>query len=462
MVRPAPQPPLKPRAGGLGARPSRPRAPGRGGALTVSARALTSRTFSALGTRNYRYFFSGQAVSVTGSWLQSTAQAWLILELTHSPFMLGLLLMVQFLPNLVLQPFGGVIADRWPKRRILMLTQASFAVTAGILGVTEGLRLVSVWEVFLVVGLFGLINVVDGPTRQAFVPEMVGPRRMPNAVALNSMVFNGARVIGPAVGGLLIATVGTSVCFDLNAVSYLAVLGSLWWMHPSELHPSPRREGPRAGTLVQVREAVAYVRRTPEVGLVIVMMAVVGAFSFNITLLITALARSGLHAGAGGFGLLSAALGAGALLGAIGVAYASRASMRALLVGCAIFGFFLALAGQATTLGLAMVLLALAGGGMIVYSAMSNSVIQTFTPGALRGRVMGLYLWVFLGTTPIGSLVFGAAEQAWGIRIAMALAGAAALLAAAGATWWWSRCLRRRPRYSTGLPPAEPIAAPTA
>ncbi len=430
--------------------------------MTVSARALTSRTFDALGNRNYRYFFAGQTVSVTGSWLQATAQAWLILELTHSPLMLGVLLMVQFLPNLLLQPFGGLVADRWPKRRVLVLTQSCFALTAAVLGITEGLHLVRVWEVFLVVGIFGLINVVDGPTRQAFVPEMVGSRRLPNAVALNSMVFNGARVIGPAIGGILIATVGTALCFDLNAISYLAVIVGLWLMHPSELHSNLRPAGARAGALAQVREGIGHVRRTPEVALVIVLMAIVGTFSFNLTVLITGLARTGLHAGAGGFGLLSAALGAGALAGALGVAYASRASMRALLIGCAVFGTFLALAGQMSGLVPAMVLLVLAGGGMIVYSATSNSIVQTFTPGPLRGRVMSLYLWVFLGTTPIGSLIFGAVEQAWGSRVAMGLGGSAAVLAALGGAWWWRRRIRPRKGYSAGSPAAEPLAAPTA
>lgn len=430
--------------------------------MTVSARALTSRTFSALGNRNYRYFFAGQTVSVTGSWLQSTAQAWLILELTHSPLMLGLLLMVQFLPNLLLQPLGGLVADRWPKRRVLMITQSCFALTAALLGLTDGLGLARPGEVFLLVALFGLINVVDGPTRQAFVPEMVGARRMPNAVALNSMVFNGARVVGPALGGVLIATVGTALCFDINAISYLAVIGGLWLMHPAELHPHPRPGGARASAIAQVREAISYVRGTPEVALVIVLMAVVGTFSYNLTVMITALARTGLHSGAGGFGLLSAALGAGALAGAVGVAYAGRASIRALLVGCGVFGVFLALAGQVAGLLPAMILLALAGGGMIVYSAMSNSVVQTFTPGRLRGRVMALYLWVFLGTTPIGSLIFGAIEQAWGSRVAMALAGSVAVLAALGGMWWWARLTRSRSTYSAGSVPAELGAAPTA
>ncbi|HVB52599.1 MAG TPA: MFS transporter [Candidatus Acidoferrales bacterium] len=430
--------------------------------MTVSARAVTSRTFNSLGNRNYRFFFAGQAVSVTGSWLQSTAQAWLILELTHSPLMLGLLLTVQFLPSLLLQPFGGVVADRWPKRRLLILTQSSFAVTAAILGITDGLHRARVWEVFLVVAVFGVINVVDGPTRQAFVPEMVGKGRLPNAVALNSMVFNGARVVGPAIGGVLIATVGTAVCFDLNAISYLAVIAGLMLMRPAELHPNPRLKGGVTAVLTQLREAVAHVRRTPEVKLVIVLMAIVGTFSFNLTILITAIARTGLHAGAGGFGLLSAALGAGALVGAVGVAYASRATMRGLLIGCAVFGLFLALAGQVAGLVSAMILLALAGGGMIVYSAMSNSVVQTFTTGSLRGRVMSLYLWVFLGTTPLGSLLFGAIEQAWGSRAATALGGSVAVLAAAGGTWWWNRTSRSRRAYSAGLPPAEPSAAPTA
>ncbi|MFZ0169551.1 MAG: MFS transporter [Candidatus Dormiibacterota bacterium] len=430
--------------------------------MTGSARALTSRTFSALGNRNYRYFFAGQTISVTGSWLQSTAQAWLILELTHSPLILGLLLTVQFLPNLLLQPLGGLVADRWSKRQVLIFTQSCFGLTAAALGITDGLGQARPLEVFLLVALFGLINVVDGPTRQAFVPEMVGSRQMPNAVALNSLVFNGARVVGPALGGVLIATVGTAFCFDLNAVSYLAAIAGLWMMHPSELHFNKRAVGVRPGVVAQLREGVGYVRRTPEVAMVIVLMAVVGTFSYNLTLMITSLARTGLHAGAGGFGLLSAAIGVGALLGALGVAYAGKVSIPALLVGCGVFGTFLALTGQTDGLFQAMVLLTMAGMGMIVYSAMSNSVIQTFTPASLRGRVMSLYLWVFLGTSPIGSLLFGAIEQAWGSRVALALGGAAAVLAALGGTWWWRRVSRSRQGYASGLVSSGSIEAPRA
>jgi MFS family permease len=423
--------------------------------------AITQRTFQALSTRNYRLFFGGQLISVTGSWLQSTAQAWLILQLTHSAFMLGLLVMVQFLPNLLLQPFGGVIADRFPKRRMLIATQSSFALVAGALGILVGLHLVQTWEVFLVVSAFGLINVVDGPTRQAFVPEMVGGDQLPNAVALNSTVFNGARVVGPAVGGILIATVGTALCFDLNAISYLAVIGALWLMRPRELHLS-RRPRSTEGALAQVREGAAFARRTPEVLMVILLMLVVGTFSYNLSVMVPALARNGLHVGATGFGLLSASLGVGALVGALGVAYAGRAAVPALLAGCAVFGIFLAGAGQMDGIVPAMALLAVAGSGMIVYSAMSNSIIQLHTPAHLRGRVMALYLWVFLGSTPIGSPLAGWLEQNLGSRATLALAGLVALLTAVvGAAFW----ARRRPRgdYSSSAgSPGKLADVPTA
>lgn len=428
--------------------------------MRLNVRGVTVRTFQALSTRNYRYFFWGQLVSVTGSWLQSTAQAWLILDLTHSAFMLGLLVMVQFLPNLLLQPFGGVVADRFPKRAMLLGTQSAFAIVAGVLGLSVGLGVVQVWEVFVVVLAFGLINVIDGPTRQAFVPEMVRPDQLPNAVALNSSVFNAARVVGPAIGGILIATVGTAICFDLNAISYLAVIAALYLMHPDELHLMKRTAKRVAGTLAQLREGGAYALRTPEVLLVMVLMLVVGTFTYNLSVLIPAFARDGLHSGATTFGLLSAALGVGALGGALGVAYSGKAAVPALLVGCGVFGGFLALAGQTTSLVPAMGLLAVTGVGMIVYSALSNSIIQLYTPARLRGRVMALYLWVFMGSTPIGSPLTGLIEQNWGSRAAMTLAGLVAVATAIGGAIWWAR-RRRRPSgdYASAVPLAE---APTA
>ncbi len=404
----------------------------------TARRAAASRTFDALGNFNYRLFFSGQTISVTGTWLQSTAQAWLILELTHSPVMLGLLLTAQYLPSTLLQPFGGVVGDRWPKHQVLVVTQSAFALTAAGLGLIVGLHLARVWEVFVVVAVFGVITVVDGPTRQAFVPEMVGKRRMPNAVALNSMVNNGARVIGPALAGGLIATVGTAACFDLNAASYLVMVGALLLMRREALHTNPPRVGAVAGVLRGVTEAIGYVRHSSEVRLAIALMGFICVFSWNLTVMITALARTGLHVGASGFGLLSASLGAGALVGALVVAYMSRVSIRTLLVGCGLFGVFLALAGQVEGLWPAMALLAVAGGGLAVYSAMSSSAILTFTPGPLLSRVMSLYLWVFIGATPLGSLCTGAAEQAWGSRVTMGIAGSVAVVTAAAGAWWWT------------------------
>jgi MFS family permease len=413
----------------------------------------------ALSNRNYRYFFGGQLVSTTGSWLQTTAQSWLILELTHSAFMLGLLLMVQYLPSLLLQPFGGLVADRLPKRTLLIFTQGSFALVSGTLGLSVTFGVVRVWEVFVLVLITGLVNVIDSPARQSFVPEMVGFDQLPNAVALNSSVFNAARVVGPAVAGILIATVGTAVCFELDAVSYLAVILALYQMHPSELHLVKRTGEQMAGTLSQLREGFAYARRTPEVMLVIAVMAVVSIFSYNLSVMIPALARDGLHSGAATFGLLSASLGVGALAGALGVAYAGRALVPALLGGCAVFGAFLAVAGQLQSLFPLMVLLAGAGAGMIVHSSMSNSLIQLHTPARLRGRVMGLYLWVFLGTTPIGSPLTGWIEQNWGSRAAMTIAGLAAVSIAAGGTVWWARHSRAADYSVSAGPMAE---APTA
>ncbi|HUY60650.1 MAG TPA: MFS transporter [Candidatus Dormibacteraeota bacterium] len=421
--------------------------------MSQSVRAVTGRTFRALGTRNYRLFFAGQTVSVTGTWLQSTAQAWLILQLTHSPLMLGLLVTVQFLPVTVAGLAGGVIADRFPRRRLLIGTQSAFALAAAVLAGLTWAGVTQPAEVFLVVFVFGAINVVDGPARQAFVTELVGPAQLPNAVALNSLVFNGARVVGPALAGILIALVGVPVCFGLNAVSYLAVIAGLWLVRPSELHRTRRPAGRPRGAMRELREGLAFVWHTPEIGLAIGLMAVVATLALNFSIFLPTLARSTLHAGAGGFGLLSAALGVGALAAALGVAYLGRASWPWLLGGCAVLGGFLVAAGQAHSLALAMLLLMGAGVGMITYTSMTNSLIQLRTPAHLRGRVMSIYLWIFLGTAPLGGLGVGAIEQVGGAPAGMALGGVAALLAAgvgAVALWRWAPANYGRSRG--GLP----------
>ncbi|HUY96883.1 MAG TPA: MFS transporter [Verrucomicrobiae bacterium] len=389
----------------------------------MALRDVGQRTFLALGTYNYRLFFAGQLVSVTGSWMQTTAQAWLILQLTHSPFMLGLLITVQFLPVSVAGPLGGIVADRLPKRTVLIGTQSAFAVAAAVLAGLTWAGHPHPMLIFVIVFAFGVINVVDGPTRQAFVTEMVGRPQLSNAVALNSLVFNSARVVGPAVAGVLIGTTGVAWCFTLNAASYLAVIVGIWLIRSDQLHrPVPARPTP-SGALRQLREALVYVRQTPDLGLAIGLAAVVSTFTLNFSIFLPALARETLKVGATGYGLLSAALGVGALAAALAVAYRGRADWRGLLTGCATLGVFMVLAGRAPTLPLAMICLALTGAGMITYTAMTNSLIQLRTPAHLRGRVMGLYLWIFLGTAPIGSLATGAVEQAGGAPLGMAVGG---------------------------------------
>ncbi len=414
----------------------------------MALRDVGRRTFLALGTRNYRLFFAGQLVSVTGSWIQTTAQAWLILQLTHSPFMLGLLITVQFLPVSVAGPLGGVIADRFPKRTVLIATQSAFGLAAAVLAGLTWAGHPRPLLVFVIVFGFGIINVVDGPTRQAFVTEMVGREQLSNAVALNSLVFNSARVVGPAVAGVLVGTAGVAWCFALNAVSYGAVIVGLWLIRSDLLHRPARGAATPAGTLRQLREALAYVRRTPDLALAIGLVAVVSTFTLNFSIFLPALARQTLRVGATGFGLLSAALGVGALAAALVVAYRGRADWRGLLGGCTALGVFMLLAGLAPDLPLAMLFLALAGAGMIAYTSMTNTLIQLRTPAHLRGRVMGLYLWIFLGTAPIGSLATGAIEQAGGAPLGMTIGG---LLAVGTSVAGIAVLLHRRrptPRYA--------------
>ncbi len=415
----------------------------------MALRDVGRRTFLALGSYNYRLFFAGQLVSVTGSWMQTTAQSWLILQLTHSPFMLGLLITIQYLPVTVAGPLGGVVADRLPKRSILIATQSAFAIAAAVLAVLTLTGRPHPLFVFGIVFAFGIINIVDGPTRQAFVTEMVGPSQLSNAVGLNSLVFNSARVVGPAMAGLVIAATGVGWCFALNAASYVAVIVGLWYIRTSALHRPAPAPGRPSGTGRQLREAIAYVRRSPDLLLAIGLVSVVSTFTLNFSVFLPALARNSLHVGATGFGLLSGALGVGALGAALLVAYRGRADWRALLVGCAALGLFQILAGIAPDLPLAMGALALAGAGMITYTATTNSLVQLSAPAHLRGRVMGLYLWIFLGTAPVGSLATGAIEQAGGARLGMAVAGTLALsTAAAGVALRLRRRARPVPRFA--------------
>lgn len=403
-------------------------------------RLAASRTFRSLGVRNYRLYFLGQIVSMSGTWMQSVAQAWLVLELTGSGIALGTVTALQFLPTLVLGPWGGLIADRVDKRRLLIWTQSAAALLALVLGVLVVTHVVTLWMVYALALGLGLVTMIDMPTRQTFVMEMVGREHVTNAVSLNGVIVNASRIVGPAVAGTLIATVGVGICFLVNAGSYLAVIAGLFMMRPRELQRGAitTRQGG------QLRAGLRYVWRTPELRTPLLLMAVVGAIAYNFSVLLPLMVRFAYHAGAGAFGVLFAVMGAGAVMGGLAVAAWGMANRR-LLAGAAIaLGGFLALAALAPSLGFEMAAMLPIGVASTAFIAVSNSLLQLGATPEMRGRVMGLFAVVFLGTTPIGGPLVGWIAEQLGPRAALGIA--AGVTAAAGTIFFVSlRRARTRP-----------------
>ena len=377
--------------------------------------------------RNYRIFFSGQVVSVTGTWMQNIAAAWLVLQLTHSPVAVGFLMLCQFLPATVLGLFSGVLVDRFDVRKTVIVTQAASMVFAGALAAVTLGGVVEPWMVYLLAGLRGISLVVDHPARQAFTFQLVGRDELPNAVALNSGLFNGTRVIGPALGGAVIAAAGPGACFLLNAVSFVAVLASLRLIRPEELVALDR--GAQPPTFVRgSREAFAFVRRVPLAGVVLGTVLLVTTLSFNFNVLLPVLANQTLGEGPEVFGVVTACFGAGALLGALVSAAISRASPRLLVAGTGIFGLAeLALATQSTLAAVAP-LLFVAGLAFTLWTSNANACLQLSTPDRLRGRMMGFYYFAFNGAAPAGGILAGWLAATGGTGLAFALAGASALV----------------------------------
>jgi MFS family permease len=413
--------------------------------VTAAFLRANRRTWASLRKhRNYRIFFSGQVVSVTGTWMQNIAAAWLVLQLTHSPVAVGVLMLCQFLPATVLGLFGGVLVDRLDVRRTVIATQAaSMAFAAALAGLTLG-GAVAVWHVYLLAGLRGVSLVLDHPARQALTFQLVGRRELPNAVALNSSLFNGARVIGPALGGAVIAASGPGVCFLLNAVSFLAVLVSLRQIRPGELFPLDR--GEERPTFVRgMREAVAFLHRVPLAAVVLAVVLFVTTLSFNFNVLLPVLAKRTLEEGPGVFGVVTACFGAGALLGALASAAISRASPRLFLAGTGAFGLAeLALAPQ-TTLAAVGPLLFLPGLAFTVWTSNANATLQLAAPDHLRGRVMGLYYVAFNGAGPAGGVLAGWLAATGGTALAFGVAGSAALAVTVAALALLHTRVRRSP-----------------
>jgi len=400
-------------------------------------------TFAALAVPNYRRYYSGQAISMIGTWMQMTAQSWLVLTLTHSSTFLGVIVALQTLPVLVLGPYGGVIADRVDKRRLMIALQSAMGVQALILGVLTVTGSVTVWQIGILAALLGLNNAFENPARQSFMMELVGADHLRNAVSLNSVLVNAARTIGPAVAGILIATVGDGVCFLANAASFVAVVFSLTTMDTAALAPSP--PAPRARG--QLREGLRYVRNTPSLAVPLIMMGLAGCLTYEFQVSLPVMADRGLQVGAAGFGFMTAAMGVGAVAGGLFVAARGRTGLRPLVLAAFGFSGALALATLAPDLPLELLALALVGVGSIAFMSTGNSTLQLGAAPDMRGRVMSLWFVAFQGSTPIGGPVVGATMAALGARAGLGLGALTAVLVACGGLLALQRLtVRRGPR----------------
>jgi MFS family permease len=389
--------------------------------------ALRRQTFASLSNPNYRRYISGQSISLVGTWMQTIAQSWLVLQLTGSATALGLVVALQTLPTLVLGPYGGVIADRMDKRKLMIGLQSMMGALALLLGLLTITGVVQLWHVYALAFLLGLNNCFENPARQSFVLEMVGPTDLRNAVSLNSVLVNCARAVGPAVAGIVIATGGIGLCFMLNAVSFVAVVVSLSRLDTSKLSPSdpaPRAPG-------QLREGFSYVRRTPKLAVPLLMMGLVGCLAYEFQVVLPIVASETFRGDARTYGFLTAAMGVGAVVGGLYVAARGRTGMKSMVVGATAFGVALLATAFSPTLMLALGGMALVGAASVAFQSTGNSTLQLTAAPHMRGRVMALWAVAFLGSTPIGGPIAGVVSQHFGGRAGLVL-GAIACLVAAG------------------------------
>jgi MFS family permease len=377
-----------------------------------------------MSVRNYRLYFAGQLISTTGTWMQSIAQAWLVLQITGSGVALGLTVALQFTPVLLVGAWGGLVADRVDKRRLLIGTQAAAGVLALLLGAVTVLGVVQLWMIFVLALGLGAVNALDNPARRAFVVEMVGTEHVSNAVSLSSAMFMAARVIGPAIAGLVIAGLGVSWCFFANGVSYSAAVLAFVAMRENEffaVEPVPKRKG-------QLREGLRYAWSTPALRLVLVLTAVIGTLAFNFQVVLPLLAKETFSGGAETLGVLYAFMSIGSVIGGLVSAHEAQATRRFVLGAALAFGAALVVAAFAPTLGLELLVLVPVGAAGIAFTAMSNGVIQTECAPEMRGRVAALFTVAFLGSTPIGGPIIGWVSQQVGPRAGLWVGGVATLV----------------------------------
>lgn len=417
-----------------------------------------STTFSSLSFRNYRLWFTGALVSNIGTWMQRTAQDWLVLtQLTHnSGVALGLTTGLQFAPALVLSPWAGLLADRLDRRRLLMATQGAMGVFAAILGALVLSGHVRLWQVYVLAAALGVAAAFDAPVRQTFVAQLVPKEKLANAVGLNSASFNAARLVGPGAAGLLIAAIGTGWMFWLNAASFACTIGALVAMRTTELHPMPmvaRSKG-------QIRDGLAYVRHRPDILVIMVVIGVVSAFGLNFQMTSALIARTVFHKGAGEYGLLGSVLAIGSLSGAL--LAARRENPRVRLVVGAAFAFGVAaclLAVMPTYLTYAIMCVPVGLASLTMMTA-ANATIQLGTEPRMRGRVMALYMMVFQGATPFGSPIVGWVGQQFGARWAIGIGGITAVMVAVAALVWVGRSMHVRVRFRADEHPHLQVTYP--
>jgi MFS family permease len=380
---------------------------------------------------NYRRYFAGQVASLSGNWMQNVAEAWLVLRLTGSGVALGLATALQFTPMLVIGAWGGLLADRMPKRRLLTITQTAMALPALAMWLLTTTGDVRLWMIYALIFARGAVNAIDNPARQAFVVELVGRERVVNAVSLNAVIVHTARVVGPALAAVVIATTGVATCFLINTLSFGFMLLALRRMDVSTLRRAPAAgRGPG-----QLREALRVVLRTPALRTPLLLMAIVGTLSFNFSVVLPLLARYTFGGGASTFALLFSTMGVGAVIGALANGVRAAVSARYVAGAAGAFGVALAAAAAAPSLPLAVAALAFAGAASVTFASAVNATLQLAAPPSLRGRVMALYSVVFLGTTPLGGPIVGWLSEVGGPRAGLALGALAALVASALALW---------------------------
>ncbi len=391
--------------------------------------------------RNFRLFYLGQLVSLAGTWIQAVAQDWLVLQLTNDPVALGVVAAAQFLPVMLLGLFGGLAADALPKRLSLLCTQSAAMLLALALGLLVLLGHVQVWQVMVMALLLGVINAFDMPIRQSFVVEMVGREDVAAAVALNSAAFNAARIVGPAIAGVLIGVIGIAPLFLLNAATFLLPILGYLRMNVTELVPVVRThlERTAGAVLTSLLEGLRYVRATPTILLCVVMIGVVSAVALNFPVLGPLVARNVLGGGAETYGFLMAAAGIGSLISALSLAFGAQATLGRVLIGAVLLGTAVAGVGLSSTLPVSVMLMGMVGWSTVAMGATTNTIIQLTVPDELRGRVMSVYTTVFAGTTPIGSILAGVSASLLGVTVTLLLAGAVTMGAAAVAAIWATR-----------------------